>query len=575
MPDKPRNKYLITSALPYINGVKHLGNLVGSLLPADVYARYLRARGHEVLAICGTDEHGTPAEIAALEAGQPVDEYCREQYEIQKNLGDRWCLSFDHFGRSSSAQNEELTLRFYHDLDAHDLLVDRTTTQVYSKTDGRFLPDRYVIGTCPHCGFERARGDQCENCTRVLDPSQLINPRSAISGATDIEPVETLHLYLRLDRLSDRLREWITTREQWPLLTTSIGLKWLNEGLRERAITRDLEWGFRVPRKGYEKKVFYVWFDAPIEYIGATKEWADAKNGREWEPWWLNADDVTYVQFMGKDNVPFHTIMWPGMVMGTGEPWKQADFIKSYSWLTYEGGKFSTSQGRGIFMDTALELLPADYWRWYLMANAPESDDSDFTWEAFALDVNKALGGTLGNFVNRTLKLTEQTFGSATVPAGGAPGDIEEALVKDLSKRIETFIAACDAIEFRKAAAELYLIWTAGNQYLTQREPWALAKTDTEMTAMVLRTAINLIRVFALLASPFIPNSAGRVFDALQLSDAEKAWPDGFDAATVESQLQVLEPGRKVEIPEVLFPKVQDEDVAAWKERFSGQVAVD
>jgi methionyl-tRNA synthetase len=568
-------KYLITSALPYINGVKHLGNLVGSQLPADVCARYLRARGHEVLAICGTDEHGTPAEIAALEAGQPVAVYCSEQYEIQKNLGDRWYLSFDHFGRSSSPQNEELTLRFYRDLDANDLLVDRTTTQVYSKTDGRFLPDRYVIGTCPHCGFERARGDQCENCTRVLDPSQLINPRSAISGATDIEPVETLHLYLRLDRLSDRLREWITTREQWPILTTSIGLKWLNEGLRERAITRDLEWGFRVPREGYEKKVFYVWFDAPIEYIGATKEWADAQPDRQWEPWWLNADDVTYLQFMGKDNVPFHTIMWPGMVMGTGEPWKQADFIKSYSWLTYEGGKFSTSQGRGIFMDTALELLPADYWRWYLMANAPESDDSDFTWEAFALDVNKALGGTLGNFVNRTLKLTEQVFGSAAVPGGGTPGDIEHKLTEDLSKRVQAFIAACDGIEFRKAAAELYLIWTAGNQYLTQREPWALAKTDKETTAMVLRTAINLIRLFALLASPFIPSSAQRIVEALQLSDAEKEWPGNFDVAAIGQQMQTLEAGRKVEVPEVLFPKVVDEQVAAWKERFSGQVTVD
>jgi methionyl-tRNA synthetase len=573
MPNQARSRYLITSALPYINGVKHLGNLVGSMLPADVYARYLRARGHEVLAICATDEHGTPAEIAALEAHQPVEVYCREQYEIQKELGDRWELSFDHFGRSSSLQNEELTLRFYRDLDANDLLVDRTTTQVYSKTDGRFLPDRYVIGTCPHCGFERARGDQCENCTRVLDPAQLIEPRSAISGATDIEAVETKHLYLRLDRLADRLREWVTTRKEWPVLTTSIALKWLNEGLRERAITRDLEWGFRVPRDGYEKKVFYVWFDAPIEYIGSTKEWADAQAGREWESWWLNAGDVNYVQFMGKDNVPFHTIMWPGMIMGTGEPWKQADFIKSYSWLTYEGGKFSTSQGRGIFMDTALELLPADYWRWYLMANAPESDDSDFTWEAFALDVNKALGGTLGNFVNRTLKLTEQTFGSSAVPAGGTPGDLEATLAEDLAKRVQTFIDACDAVEFRKAAAELYLIWTMGNQYLAQREPWKSAKTDRETTAMVLRTCINLIRLFALLGEPFIPASAQRIVAALGLSEPERSWPQTFDTASMREFLGVLEPGRAIEVPEVLFPKIADEQVAEWKERFSGRAA--
>ena len=570
-------RVLITSAIPSVNGVKHLGNLVGSMLPADVYARYLRNRGHEVLYICATDDHGTPAELGAIDAGMDVATYCDEQWRIQSDLAQRWALSFDHFGRSSSPQNEALTIRFYDAINEHGLFADRVTKQMYSATDGRFLPDRYVIGTCPHCAFDRARGDQCENCTRVLDPALLVDPRSAISGATDLEMRDTQHLHLQLDKLADRLRVWIQSQKDWPLLTTSIALKWLNEGLRERAITRDLKWGFAVPREGYEGKVFYVWFDAPIGYIGATVEWADADPSRNWRSWWYDSKDVTYVQFMGKDNVPFHTIMWPGMIMGTGEPWKQADYIKSYSWLTYEGGKFSTSQGRGIFMNDALDLLPADYWRWYLMSNAPESDDSDFTWEAFATDVNKGLGGTIGNFVNRTLKLSEANFGAA-VPAGGVPGMIEEELAAELAQRIATYNMHCDNIELRKAAGELYLIWSAGNVYLTKREPWKSAKSEDPTVraeaAMALRTAINLIRLFAILAEPFIPASSQTILAALGASEARHLdsecqwWP--AERTDVDAALAAAPPGQAFEIPPVLFPRVEPEQVAAWKAHHRG-----
>ncbi len=570
-------RHLITSALPYINGVKHLGNLVGSMLPADVHGRYLRLRGHDVLLICATDDHGTPAELAAHDAGQPVDVYCTEQHAIQSELSDRWNLSWDYFGRSSSAQNEEITLRVYHALDKAGLLVDRDMTQIYSKADGRFLPDRYVIGTCPHCAFERARGDQCENCTRVLDPEQLINPRSAISGSTDLETRTTRHLFLQLDKLSDRLRDWITHQVDWPVLTTSIALKWLNEGLRERCITRDLNWGFSVPREGYENKVFYVWFDAPIEYIGSTKEWADAKPGREWESWWTGdaANDVQYTQFMGKDNVPFHTIMWPGIIIGTGDPWKQANYIKSYSWLTYYGGKFSTSQGRGIFMDQALELLPADYWRWYLMANAPETDDVDFTWEAFGAEVNKALADTLGNFVSRCLKLNERqnpgVEGSSLVPAAGEWTDEERRLAEELDVRIATFNRNMDEVQFRKAAAELYLIWQAGNVYFQNAEPWKLIKESPERAAVVMRTSVNLIRVFAALAQPFIPESAERILAALG-SGGQSLW---FDETTpMTTELVALSGGHSIATPAVLFPKVTDDQIKDWAGRFAGTAAV-
>ena len=275
-------RHLITSALPYINGVKHLGNLIGSMLPADIYARYLRLRGEEVLFICATDEHGTPTELAAKEAGLEVAEFCRIQHEVQRDIGERFGLSWDHFGRSSSAENRELTQHFAARLDAEGYLEERTTKQVYSPVDGRFLPDRYIIGTCPYCGYPNARGDQCENCTRVLDPTDLIDPRSAISGSTDLEVRETKHLYLLQSKLVDEVAAWIEEHaDVWPALTLSIARKWITEGVQDRGITRDIDWGVPViDRPGFEDKVFYVWFDAPIEYIGATAEWAAARPRR-------------------------------------------------------------------------------------------------------------------------------------------------------------------------------------------------------------------------------------------------------------------------------------------------------
>src|SRR5580692_6933868 len=424
-------RHLITSALPYINGVKHLGNLVGSMLPADVYARHMRLRGHEVLFICATDEHGTPAELAADAAGLSVADYCAEQHEIQADLARRFGLSFDHFGRSSSSQNAELTRHFAERLRDNGMLEERVTDQVYSLDDGRFLPDRYIIGTCPHCGYERANGDQCENCARLLEPSDLINPRSAVSGSTRLEVRATRHLFIRQSLMADRVREWIDSKTDWPILVTSIARNWLNVGLEDRSITRDLKWGIPVGWPGFEGKVFYVWFDAPIEYIGATKEWADSAPGRDWRRWWFDADDVRYVEFMAKDNVPFHTVSFPATILGSGENWKLADYIKGFSWLNFYGGKFSTSQKRGVFLDQALKEYPADYWRYWLVANAPETDDASFTFSGFAGVCNKDLADTFGNFVNRCLRFCSARFGDA-VPAGGEPGDLEFQLAADL-----------------------------------------------------------------------------------------------------------------------------------------------
>ncbi|SES29186.1 methionyl-tRNA synthetase [Streptomyces sp. yr375] len=569
-------RHLITSALPYINGIKHLGNMVGSMLPADVYARYLRQRGHDVLYICATDEHGTPAELAAKAQGVPVAEFCAQAHDAQKAVYDGFALAFDYFGRSSSPQNHEITQHFARRLNENGFIEERAIRQVYSPADGRFLPDRYVEGTCPHCGYDKARGDQCENCTRVLDPTDLIDPRSAISGSTDLEVRETKHLFLLQSKLQHEVEEWVSRHEaDWPQLASSIARKWLTEGLHDRAITRDLDWGVPVPADTWpelaaEGKVFYVWFDAPIEYIGATKEWSDAAPAgetRDWKSWWYESDaTVRYTEFMAKDNVPFHTVMFPATELGVREPWKKVDYVKAFNWLTYYGGKFSTSQKRGVFTDQALSILPADYWRYFLIANAPESDDSSFTWEHFTATVNKDLADTLGNFVNRVLSFSRKRFGDE-VPAGSAPGEAETKLGEQIADLLDEYERQMEALQFRKAAAALRALWSAGNSYLEEKAPWLEIKTDQEGAALTLRTAMNLIHLYAVVSEPFIPTTAKTMREAFALTEDTATWVTADEARGLAS----VPAGTPFTVPPVLFAKITDEDLESYKDRFQGE----
>ena len=564
-------RHLITSAIPYINGIKHLGNLVGSQLPADLFARYLRARGHEVMFVCATDEHGTPAELAAAKAGKPVAEYCAEMHEVQAEIARGFRLSFDHFGRSSSAQNRALTQHFARVLGEAGLIREVTEKQMYSVADGRFLPDRYIEGTCPNCGYESARGDQCDNCTKQLDPVDLINPRSVISGSTELEMRETKHLFLRQSALREKLSAWIDSKTDWPVLTTSIARKWLDDGdgLQDRGITRDLSWGVPAqfpgaPWQGMEGKVFYVWFDAPIEYIAATQEWA-AKTGGDWARWWRTdkgAEDVTYTQFMGKDNVPFHTLSFPATILGSGEPWKLVDFIKSFNYLNYDGGQFSTSRGRGVFMDQALEILPADYWRWWLLSHAPESADTEFTWENFQSAVNKDLADVLGNLVSRVTKFCASKFGTE-VPAAVAPGEREAALLAAFREGLESYGRNMDATMVRRSAEDLRALWVLGNEYLQAAAPWSVVKTDEAAARAIIAFALNLIRLYAVLSRPFIPDAAASIMAALNCDDW--TWPDDLEAA-----LNVLPEGHAFTVPENLFRKVTDAEREDWQNRFAG-----
>lgn len=558
-------RYLITSALPYINGVKHLGNLVGSMLPADVYARFLRQEGEEVLFLCATDEHGTPAELAAAEAGLDVRTFCTIQHERQAEIYRQFGLSFDYFGRTSSILNHELTQQLYLQLDKNGFIEERETNQIYSLDDARFLPDRYIIGTCPRCGYESARGDQCENCTSVLDATDLVEARSAISGSKRLEVRSTKHLFLKLASLSDELRQWVEAHPEWPTVTESVAMKWLNEGLKDRNITRDLEWGVPVPRAGFENKVFYVWFDAPVGYISAAVAWAsESPAERDWQSWWKDAQDVYHVQFMAKDNLPFHTIMWPATLLGTRQPWKMADYIKGFNWLTYYGKKFSTSDKRGIFADQALDILPPDYWRYALMSMAPETSDSAFTWELLQAKVGSDLADNFGNFVNRTLKLTAIHFGQ-TIPEGAPTGEREQLLQEECVKTVGLYIGFMRNMEFRRAVDTLRALWSIGNLYIYERAPWKLVKDDRAAAAQVMRTCINLIALYAKASYPFIPFTAERIFDALNLSETERLRP-----LAEASDLSSLNAGRPFDIPPILFRKLEEKEINLQRDRFDG-----
>lgn len=571
-------RILITSALPYINGVKHLGNLAGSMLPADVYARAMRLLGHEVLYICATDEHGTPAELAAQEAGVDVAQYCAQMHEAQKRSGESFGLSYDYFGRSSAPSNHSLTQHFAAVLEDNGLIEERVSRQVYSNADGRFLPDRYVEGTCPNCEFEAARGDQCDNCGKLLDPIDLINPYSSVSGSHDVEVRETNHLYLKQSDMAGRLRNWVGAAKGWPALATSIAMKWLDEGLRDRAITRDLSWGVPVARdgvvrEGFEGKVFYVWFDAPIAYIAATQDWAAQDHVKRasgnWESWWdtsQGAGDVQYVQFMGKDNVAFHTLSFPTTIIGSGEPWKLVDQLKAFNWVTWYGGKFSTSGKRGVFMDQAISIAPSDYWRWHLTANAPEGNDASFTFEEFQSTINSDLANVLGNFVNRITKYASGKF-EGKVPDGGAPGEAEDWIIAELETRIPALIGYYEAREFRKAAAETRAIWAAGNEYLTKAAPWTHYKTDVDQAAIGTRVGLNLAAVFGIIAQPIIPDAADKILNALNVPEGNRSWSFGDSASLIDA----LPVGMTIGAPDVLFSKIEDDDVTAWAAQFGGE----
>ncbi len=557
------SKILVTSALPYINGVPHLGHMVGCLLPSDIYARFMRMMENEVLYIGGTDEHGTTSEVGALNAGMGVQEYCDMYHKRHAQTYKDFNLSFDFFGRTSSTENKEATYHIFEQLDKNGYIEERVIKQVYSVDDKMFLADRYITGTCPHCGYEKARGDQCENCTKVLEPTELKDAKSAISGSKNLEVRETKHLFLNLPKLEKELGEWVKTKEPfWPEVAYTIAQKWLKEGLQARCITRDLKWGFPVNKEGFDDKVFYVWFDAPIGYVGITKQWeAENPAERNWKDWWMNPKEVRHVEFMGKDNVPYHSITFPATLLGTKENWTQVDFLKGFSYLTYEGGKFSKSENRGVFAEDAVKEFPADYWRYWLMANAPESSDSAFTWDLFSGAINKDLNGVLGNFVSRVLKMTSSKLGDV-VPEGGENETVDNELIDNLQIKVNDYIKYMENMEFRKALAELRAIWVEGNNYISVTEPWVVIKNDEQRAKVILRNCINLIRIFAILSAPIMPTVAQNMLNKV---GGKMVSLKDFD---VKKEMNTLKGGESFEVGEMLFERIAPEKIEELKQKY-------
>ncbi len=540
-----KQKYLITSALPYVNGELHLGHLVGCWLPSDVYARFCRARGRDVLYVCGADEHGTPAAVGAIKENMPILEYNNKYYEKHLRAVRDFELSFDLYGRTHTQLQEKLVQDLFTRLDTLGLIDERETLQPFSVDDNMFLADRQIEGTCPKCGYENARGDQCDKCGATYEAPELLNPRSTISGSTNIELRPTKNLFFLAASAQKLWDDWLKTHsDNWSKTAKSIAYGWQKTGLLDYSITRDLSWGVPVNKPGYENKVFYVWFEAPWGYVSISQAATD-----DWASWWKN-DDTHYAQFMGKDNVKFHAVLFPEQQLALADNWKTVDQLKAMNFLNFEGGKFSKSQNRGVFLDDAISIAPADAWRYALMASAPETDDTNFTFERFADIVNKDLNGMLGNFVSRVCKLTNKNFGD-TVPVAGAR---DTDLDNQINEKLRDLTDALDACEFRSAIVALRSLYAIGNEYMTVHEPWTLVKNgDMVAAGAVLNQCFQLIDLYARVSAPFIPGTAEKIRAVFVDSELDLSWPDEYAPRVAD--------GARFVVPENLFTRIDDETV--------------
>ncbi|MBI5229179.1 methionine--tRNA ligase [Candidatus Micrarchaeota archaeon] len=553
-------RFLVTSALPYVNGVKHLGVFVGSILPADVYARYLRLRGHDIVFVCGTDEHGAPSEIAAMEEGLPIKEYCGKYFEIQRSIYERFNCSFDHFGRTSGEENHKTTQEMFLRMYERGFISEKTLKMPYCKKCNRFLSDRFIEGVCPHCAYEGARGDQCENCGRLLDPAELVAPFCNICKGKDIEFRNTKHLFLEFKKLEGKLKKWITESEHWPQNAKNFALGWLKEGLRGRCISRDLSWGVKIPLRGYEDKVFYVWFDAPIGYISFTKEWAKGQ-GREgaWMDYW-RSNGCKIIHFLGKDNIAFHTVFWPAMLIAseyTTLPYQ----IKSLEFLNFEGRKLSTSRKWGIFTDEALEWFPVDYWRYYLLSILPETSDADFLWGEFQSKVNEDLANTLGNLVHRCLTFIRNNFNGVLPESSGKEWkeidtEFRSKLLEHTKKTAELF----DSYRMQDALKEAISLARDANKYFNDKAPWKAMKENKRDAETTVYLTANAIYSLSILLEPFIPSTSEKVLSLLGFSrDVHKEKWENAGKLNVEGGQRISE---KIE---PLFKKIEDEEINKYK----------
>ncbi|MDZ7385554.1 MAG: methionine--tRNA ligase [candidate division KSB1 bacterium] len=551
-PRESFRRVLVTAALPYANGPIHLGHLAGAYLPADVYVRFQRLKGRQVLFICGTDEHGVPITIAAEAKGVTPREVVDHWHHDHKESFARFGISFDRFSRTSLPVHHKTAQDFFLRLYQAGYLVEKAVEQYFCPTCNRFLADRYVEGKCPKCGADGARGDQCERCGSSLSPTDLIEPYCKVCGGRpELRP--STHLFLRLRAFQERLEQWLGAKKNWKDNVLNYCRGWFAEGLEDRAVTRDLPWGVPVPLPGYEGKVIYVWFEAPIGYISATKDWAESIGDPErWREWWLSPD-TRLVHFIGKDNIVFHAILWPAMLMGHGE-FILPDEIPANEFLNIAGAKLSTSRNYAVWLREYLERFEPDPLRYWLAANAPETKDADFTWEDFRQRNNGELADILGNFVNRTLAFAQSKFGGR-VPEGKALGAADREMLRLLEEAPRTIGELLEHFELRRAASALMDLARAANKYFNDQEPWLTVSTDPERCATTINVCLQTVRTLAVLQSPILPFSAARMWKMLGLPGRveEEQWDQ---AGTIR-----LPAGHTLSKPEILFRKIEQEEI--------------
>ncbi|WP_339845806.1 methionine--tRNA ligase [uncultured Dokdonia sp.] len=551
-------RYTITAALPYTNGPIHIGHLAGVYVPADIYARYQRMQGADVAFICGSDEHGVPITIKAKKEGiTPQDVVDKYNAIIKKSFED-FGITFDNYSRTSAKIHHDTASEFFKNMYDQGKFIEETNEQLYDAEANQFLADRFVTGTCPKCGFEEAYGDQCESCGTSHNATDLINPKSAITGAVPTLK-ETKHWFLPLDQYNDFFKEWIIKghKKDWKTNVYGQCKSWIDDGLRPRAVTRDLDWGIPVPVEGAEGKVLYVWFDAPIGYISSTKEWA-AREGKDWEPYWKD-ENTKLLHFIGKDNIVFHCLIFPAMLKGHGE-YILPDNVPANEFLNLEGRKLSTSKNWAVWLHEYLEEFPdqQDVLRYVLTANAPESKDNDFTWKDFQTRNNSELVAIFGNLINRVTVLTHKYYGGV-VPTPGAFNELDKEVLDAIKAYPAVIGSSIEKYRFRESQTEFMNLARLGNKYLADEEPWKTIKTDEERTKTVMYVALQIAAALSVLSEPLLPHTSVTLKNILDLpaSDVENAlqWSD------ITSKEVLLPAGHTINESQLLFSKIEDSQI--------------
>ncbi|KAJ3024144.1 UNVERIFIED_CONTAM: putative methionine--tRNA ligase, cytoplasmic protein rar1 [Siphonaria sp. JEL0065] len=560
LPIKGAKNVLITSALPYVNNIPHLGNIIGCVLSADVYARYCRLRGYNTLYICGTDEYGTATETKALQENLTCQQICDKYHKHHKETYDWFNVDFDHFGRTSTPAQTKITQDIFHKLDVNGKTEHQTVTQLYCETHKSFLADRFVHGICPNCAYDDAGGDQCDQCGKLLNATELIKPKCKLDGA---EPIikDSRHIFLNLTDAQESLEAWVNESSvdgKWSTNSINITKSWLKEGLKPRCITRDLKWGVKVPKEEFKDKVFYVWFDAPIGYLSITAAYSD-----EWEKWWKNPDDVKLYQFMGKDNVPFHTVMFPSSLIGTGEQYTLLHHLSTTEYLQYETAKFSKSRGVGVFGNNVAESqIPVDVWRYFLLSNRPESADSQFAWTPFINANNGELLANLGNFVNRVIKFANAKYESI-VPAYSVAGDVEKKLIADVNAVLAQYIENVESCKSLRAGLRFVMeISSLGNSYLQDNKiDTNLFTNHRDRCNTVVATALNLIYLISAIVYPYLPSTSAGIIRQLNLPT--RRITDTWSGSDIKA-------GHALGKAEHLFGRIDEKRAEELRAKYSG-----